>query len=73
MITENLPPPAGVLLLYPVMFLGEVASISRLLFINDPVFSFAVAILCLYYYLQSADARERALVRTECSLLLLRF
>lgn len=60
-IRDKIPPPTGLLLIYPALFLGELASISRLLFINDPILTFATCNMCNTSYLP-ADIRPAAYV-----------
>lgn len=62
-LREKLPPPAGLLLIYPALFLGEVASLSRLLFINDPILTFTTCNMCNNAYLPP-ELRPAAYVRS---------
>ena len=64
-LREKIPPPTGLLLIYPALFLGEVASLSRLLFINDPILTYATCNLCNNSYLPP-ELRPAAYVCSLC-------
>lgn len=49
-IAEGLPPPVGVVLVYPALCLSLAASISRTVFNHDPVLNFPSTALCLNSY-----------------------